>query len=198
MVNTPSCYVASLYFIFTQMKYNAMQAFAHSWNSYEKYAMGYDELQPQSRQGKNMFGGLGATIIDSIDTAFIMGNTDAYNKIRDWVADNFNPAKNYDASVFETTIRCLGGLISAYDLTQDKIFLAKARELADRLLPAFNTRNDEETGSIKTSLSLSLYIYICVCVCLPPVSKFLLFFFLLLLLLLWGARYQRLDLVMRQ
>lgn len=145
--------------------------------------MGFDEFQPQTKQGKNMFGGLGATIIDSIDTAFIMGNTDAYKKIREWIANNFNPAKNYDASVFETTIRCLGGLISAYDLTQDKMFLSKAQELADHLLPAFDTRNDEDP---------SLSLYICVCVCdLPPVLNSFLF-------LLWGTRYQRLDLAMRR
>lgn len=46
---------------------------------------------------------------------------------------------NYDASVFETTIRCVGGLLSAYDLSGDGMFLNKATELADRLLPAFNT-----------------------------------------------------------
>lgn len=46
---------------------------------------------------------------------------------------------NYDASVFETTIRCVGGLLSAYDLSGDSMFLNKATDLADRLLPAFNT-----------------------------------------------------------
>jgi len=33
----------------------------------------------------------------------------------------------------------LGGLLSAYDLSGDKVFLEKAREIADRLLPAWNT-----------------------------------------------------------
>lgn len=35
--------------------------------------------------------------------------------------------------------RVLGGLLSAYDLSGDKIFLEKAKDLADRLLPAWNT-----------------------------------------------------------
>ena len=41
--------------------------------------------------------------------------------------------------MFETNIRVVGGLLSAYDLTENKMFLKKARDIADRLLPAFNT-----------------------------------------------------------
>ena len=40
---------------------------------YEQFAMGMDELQPVTRRGKNNFGGLGATVIDSLDTLWIMG-----------------------------------------------------------------------------------------------------------------------------
>jgi mannosyl-oligosaccharide alpha-1,2-mannosidase len=58
--------------------------------------------------------------------------------------------KNYDASVFETTIRVLGGLLSAYDLTAEKMFLTKAKEIADRLLPAWDTR----TGIPYTTINL--------------------------------------------
>ena len=39
----------------------------------------------------------------------------------------------------QTTIRELGGLLSAYDLSGDKVFLDKARELGDLLMPAFDT-----------------------------------------------------------
>ncbi|KAK1391803.1 hypothetical protein POM88_010859 [Heracleum sosnowskyi] len=62
-----------------------------------------------------------------------------------WVADSLDFNKNYDASVFETTIRLnffnrvVGGLLSAFDLSGDKMFLEKATDIADRLLPAWNT-----------------------------------------------------------
>ncbi|KAF3623804.1 Mannosyl-oligosaccharide 1,2-alpha-mannosidase MNS2 [Capsicum annuum] len=59
-----------------------------------------------------------------------------------WVAKSLDFNKNYDASVFETTIRVVGGLLSTYDLSGDKLFLDKAQDIADRLLPAWNT----ETG----------------------------------------------------
>lgn len=39
----------------------------------------------------------------------------------------------------QTTIRELGGLLSAYDLSGDKVFLMKAQELGELLMPAFDT-----------------------------------------------------------
>uniref|UniRef100_A0A0D6QXY9 alpha-1,2-Mannosidase n=1 Tax=Araucaria cunninghamii TaxID=56994 RepID=A0A0D6QXY9_ARACU len=114
------------------------EAMLHAWTSYEKYAWGFDELQPQSRRGVNNFGGLGATIIDSLDTLYIMGLNEQFQKAKSWITSlDFN--KGVDTSVFETTIRVLGGLLSAYDLSGENIFLEKAKQIADRLLPAFNT-----------------------------------------------------------
>lgn len=114
------------------------EAMLHAWTSYEKYAWGYDELQPQSRRGVNNFGGLGASIIDSLDTLYIMGLDEQFQKAKSWITSlDFN--KGVDASVFETTIRVLGGLLSAYDLSGDDVFLDKAKQIADRLLPAWDT-----------------------------------------------------------
>lgn len=115
------------------------EAMQHAWTSYEKYAWGQDELQPQSKSGVNSFGGLGATLIDSLDTLYIMGLDEQFQRAREWVANSLDFNKDYDASVFETTIRVVGGLLSAYDLSNDKIFLEKAKDIADRLLPAWDT-----------------------------------------------------------
>ncbi|KMZ62320.1 mannosyl-oligosaccharide 1,2-alpha-mannosidase, family GH47 [Zostera marina] len=115
------------------------EAMLHAWNSYVKYAWGQDELQPQSKNGVNSFGGLGATLVDSLDTLYIMGLDEQFQKARDWVATSMDFNKNYVASVFETTIRVVGGLLSAYDLSGDKIFLEKAQDIGNRLLPAWNT-----------------------------------------------------------
>ncbi|KAG5239449.1 hypothetical protein OIU76_012864 [Salix suchowensis] len=115
------------------------EAMIHAWNSYEKYAWGHDELQPQSKKGIDSFGGLGATLIDALDTLYIMGLDEQFQRAREWVANSLDFNKDYDASVFETTIRVVGGLLSTYDLSGDKVFLEKARDIADRLLPAWNT-----------------------------------------------------------
>ncbi|XP_024197034.1 mannosyl-oligosaccharide 1,2-alpha-mannosidase MNS1 isoform X2 [Rosa chinensis] len=114
-------------------------AMVHAWTCYEKYAWGRDELQPQTKDAADTFGGLGATLVDSLDTLYIMGLDQQFQRAREWVATSLNFNKNYEASVFETTIRVIGGLLSAYDLSDDKLFLDKARDIADRLLPAWNT-----------------------------------------------------------
>ncbi|KAK9097479.1 hypothetical protein Sjap_022976 [Stephania japonica] len=122
-----------------QRRQKVKEAMLHAWTSYEKYAWGQDELRPQSKDGVNSFGGLGATLIDSLDTLFIMGLDEQFQKAKEWVVTSLDFNKNYDASVFETTIRVVGGLLSAYDLSGDKVFLEKARDIADRLLPAWDT-----------------------------------------------------------
>ncbi|KAL6585277.1 mannosyl-oligosaccharide alpha-1,2-mannosidase [Orobanche minor] len=126
-----------------QRREKVKDAMIHAWSSYENYAWGHDELQPQSKNGVDSFGGLGATLIDALDSLYIMGLDEQFQKARQWVADSLDFNKNYDASVFETTIRFLykvvGGLLSTYDLSGDNIFLEKAKDIADRLLPAWNT-----------------------------------------------------------
>ncbi len=47
-------------------------AFRHAWNAYRKYAWGHDELKPVSRGWQEWFG-VGLTIVDSLDTMWIMG-----------------------------------------------------------------------------------------------------------------------------
>ncbi|KQJ84444.1 mannosyl-oligosaccharide 1,2-alpha-mannosidase MNS1 isoform X2 [Brachypodium distachyon] len=123
-------------------------AMLHAWNSYVKYAWGMDELQPRSKNGVNSFGGLGATLVDSLDTLYIMGLKDEFRKARDWVAESLRFDKDYDASVFETTIRVVGGLLSAYDMSGDKVFLDKAKDIADRLLPAWDSTSGIPYNSI--------------------------------------------------
>ena len=115
-------------------------AMRDAWAAYERLAMGSDELQPQSRRGKNFFGGLGATIIDSLDTLWIMGLSDEYARAGDRVAETLHFEKNYEASVFETTIRIVGGLVAAYDLSGDEMYLEKCTDLLEHLKPAFGTK----------------------------------------------------------
>ncbi|KAH0704742.1 hypothetical protein KY285_019020 [Solanum tuberosum] len=124
-----------------QRREKVKDAMLHAWSSYEKYAWGHDELQPQTKNGVDSFGGLGATLIDSLDTLYIMGLDEQFQRARKWVANSLDFNKNYDASVFETTIRVVGGLLSTYDLSGDKLFLDKAQDIADRLLPAWNTES---------------------------------------------------------
>ncbi|KAI6133681.1 glycoside hydrolase [Pisolithus croceorrhizus] len=80
--------------------------------------MGDDEYHPISQKGTNLTaaGGIGYTVIDSIDTMLIMGLHDEYERARIWVRDDLSFDRNASFSTFETTIRVMGGLLSAYHL----------------------------------------------------------------------------------
>ena len=49
----------------------------HAWKAYRTYAWGYDELLPLSKSPSPWFG-LGLTIVDSIDTLYIMNLTEGW------------------------------------------------------------------------------------------------------------------------
>ncbi|KAA1471635.1 glycoside hydrolase [Dentipellis sp. KUC8613] len=119
-----------------------VNAFKHAWLAYERDAMGSDEYHPISRNGSNLTtaGGIGYTVVDSLDTMLLMGLDEEYQRARSWVENKMTLDRDANFNTFETTIRVLGGLLSAYHLSgEDKLFLDKAKELADRLLPVFDT-----------------------------------------------------------
>jgi len=82
---------------------------------------------------------MGATIVDSLDTLIIMGFDEEVKRAREWVKTSLSFDIGASVSVFEVTIRFVGGLLSAYALTGDKVYLDKAEDLGKRLLPAFKT-----------------------------------------------------------
>ena len=53
--------------------------------SYKKYAWGHDELRPVTGNYKDNWGGMGMTLIDSLDTLYLMGLIDEYNEAKEWV-----------------------------------------------------------------------------------------------------------------
>lgn len=60
-----------------------------------------------------------------------------FDEARDWVDQHLHFDVSRDVNLFEVTIRVLGGLMSAYHLSGDKMFLDKAIDLAGRLMPCF-------------------------------------------------------------
>eukprot|EP00904_Undaria_pinnatifida_P011230 jgi/Undpi1/7237/HiC_scaffold_22.g09710.m1 len=123
-------------------------AMQHAWRGYEEFAWGEDELAPRSKRGKASWGNMGVTLVDSLDTLWLMDMKDEFWKARDWVKEHLRFTHASEVSVFETTIRELGGLLSAFDLSGDPVFKEKAAELGDLLLPAFNTNSGIPTGRV--------------------------------------------------
>ncbi|OAD71299.1 glycoside hydrolase family 47 protein [Phycomyces blakesleeanus NRRL 1555(-)] len=120
-------------------------------------AFGKDEYQPLTHNGHDWApGGLGLMIVDSLDTMLLMNLTEEYAQGREWVATKLSFDKNQDVNLFETTIRILGGLLSAYDLSnKDPIYLEKATDLGNRLMGAFKTESGVPYASVTLSTGLA-------------------------------------------
>ena len=85
----------------------------------------------------DVWGGVGMTLVDSLDTLWLMGLREEFEEAVQWVSDHLELQAASDVSVFEYNIRLLGGLLSAFDLSGDKRLLAKAVEVGDMLQTAF-------------------------------------------------------------
>ena len=58
-------------------------------------------------------------------------------RARAWVAKDLEFDSARRINLFETTIRIVGGLLSAFQLSEDPVFLVRAEELVQKMLPAF-------------------------------------------------------------
>lgn len=94
--------------------------------------------------------GMGWIIVDALDTMMIMNLTTQLKHAQDWVDHALSYEQDHNVNVFETTIRMLGGLLSAHYLSSvleltppDKknpdLYLEKATDLAERLLGAYDS-----------------------------------------------------------
>ena len=135
--------------------------FLHAWNGYKKYAWGHDDLKPLSKSYKDWYAEpLLMTPVDSLDTLYLMGFKDEGDKTRKYITDNLSFDKDMYVQNFEITIRLLGGLLSAYQITGDKKLLNLAEDLGTRLLPVFDSPTEMpyksvnlKTGKVKGEIS---------------------------------------------
>lgn len=125
------------------------EMFETSFDSYMKHAFPRDHLKPISCTGEDFVSlGIAVTLVDCLDTLLMMNRTEEIRAAQQQLGEILMFDKDVSVHVFETSIRVLGGLISGHVLLTanpnimpeyDGMYLDKARELADRLLPAFNT-----------------------------------------------------------
>ncbi|KAK9249466.1 glycoside hydrolase [Lipomyces tetrasporus] len=146
-----------------KLREETREAFYHGWNHYLRYGFPEDEIAPLSCMGRgsdranpnniginDVLGDYSLTLVDSLDTLAIMddqaGFESAVKKVERFVQFDL-PSR---VQVFETTIRMLGGLLSGHiyatsDSLGHKIkgydgsLLTLAADLANRLMPAFDT-----------------------------------------------------------
>ncbi|KAF2863523.1 glycoside hydrolase family 47 protein [Piedraia hortae CBS 480.64] len=139
------------------------EVFKLSFADYEKHSWGDDEYHPMAKTGRKMTPkGLGWIIVDALDTMMLMNLTTELGHARKWIKHDLNYDQDHDVNTFETTIRMLGGLLSAHylstsfggrygatdDLFGQDLYIEKATELADRLMSAFNSKTGVPYASV--------------------------------------------------
>jgi ER degradation enhancer, mannosidase alpha-like 2 len=116
------------------------EEFLFAWNGYRTYAWGYDGLRPQSNTGYNWYPEtLHLSAVEALSTMLLMGLDDEFETAKEQVLANLSFDRDIYVKNFEITIRMLGGLLSAYQLSGEEGFLNLADDLGKRLLPAFNS-----------------------------------------------------------
>ncbi|KAG7165464.1 ER degradation-enhancing alpha-mannosidase-like protein 2-like, partial [Homarus americanus] len=134
--------------------------FYHAYGGYMKYAYPYDELRPLSCDGHDTWGSYSLTLVDALDTLAIMGNKTEFQRVVKLITDRVKFDVDINVSVFETNIRILGGLLSGH-LMSKKMgivvedgwpcagpLLRMSKDVADRLLPAFDTPTGMPYGTV--------------------------------------------------
>src|SRR5437588_7490692 len=114
--------------------------FLHAWRGYEQYAWGHDDLRPLTKTYHDWYAHtLYMTPVDALDTMLLMGLHDEAEKTKTLIVNKLSFDQDIYVQNFEITIRHLGGLLSIYQLTGDRRFLALAEDLGTRLLPVFDS-----------------------------------------------------------
>jgi mannosidase alpha-like ER degradation enhancer 2 len=112
--------------------------FLHAWRNYERYAWGHDALRPLSKTPHDWYGqSLLMTPVDALDTLVLMNLDADVAKTKELIVRDLSFDRDIYVKNFEITIRLLGGLLSGYQLTNDKRLLQLAEDLGNRLLPVF-------------------------------------------------------------
>ena len=113
----------------------------HAWQGYKQYAWGADDLKPLTKEPKFWYKkSMLMTPVDAFDTFTLLGLTKEANEAKELILTKLDFNIDNDVQVFEITIRLLAGLITAYELDGNKKFLTLAQDLANRLMPAFNSK----------------------------------------------------------
>ncbi|XP_013410302.1 ER degradation-enhancing alpha-mannosidase-like protein 3 [Lingula anatina] len=146
-----------------ELKEKVLEMFNHAYGSYMDHAFPADELMPLSCKGRyrgseqsrgdvdDSLGNFSLTLIDTLDTLVVLGQIDDFEDAVKLVIQEVTFDTDVVVSVFETNIRVLGGLLGGHVvaaylkrvkkgmLWYNNELLVKAKDIGERLLPAFNT-----------------------------------------------------------
>lgn len=134
----------------------AKSAFQRAYDAYLRHGFPHDDVRPLSCRGADSQGGVALTLLDALTTALVLNDTQRLAPAVEWACGGGGPLSatapplsfDVDARVhtFELTIRAVGALVSTHTylkrsaIDYDGGLLPLAVDLANRLLPAFDTR----------------------------------------------------------
>lgn len=140
-VPTPYRLDASL---FSDRQKQVREGVRHAFKNYKAIAWGHDELAPlrktYSDWGHGPGSGIGLTAIESLDTLWLTGLYDEFQDVITYLKTTHTFDKPVEVGIFETTIRVLGGLLSAYELSGEHILLDKAFDIGTKLFRCIEGR----------------------------------------------------------
>jgi mannosidase alpha-like ER degradation enhancer 2 len=150
-----------------ELREEARRLFSFAWDNYNEHAFPADVLQPISCKGKEEWGGIALTLVDTLDTLALMGNASEFERGVRYCVEQLSFDVDSTVSLFETNIRALGGLLAAHAFASDGSLgllsgrypddyrgkhgaglLPLALDLGRRLLPALDTPSGIPYGSI--------------------------------------------------
>ncbi|EJD45468.1 seven-hairpin glycosidase [Auricularia subglabra TFB-10046 SS5] len=131
------------------------EVFLDAYNAYKDHAWNHDDLAPVSAGFKDTRNGWGSSVFDALGTLKIMGEDDLFREAIEYAGKvDFSHSNTPDhVSFFESTIRYLGGMLTAFDLNgqSDAGLLANAQKLGDKLLFGWPSGYKTPVGSIDFS-----------------------------------------------
>ncbi|KAJ0406808.1 hypothetical protein ATCC90586_000861 [Pythium insidiosum] len=112
----------------------------HAWSAYRQWGNWSDALNLVNKTGSTEFDhDMAYAVLDALDTLFIMGLHEEFDAASEWVTASLRQ-RMFQAgyvSFFETCVRSLGGLLSAFYLSGETPFLELATELGESLQQSF-------------------------------------------------------------
>ncbi|RLN60196.1 hypothetical protein BBJ29_001429 [Phytophthora kernoviae] len=111
-----------------------------AWKGYASNAYGHDSLNVKTMKGTGLPDhDMALTLVDALDTLYLVGMFEEFDRASEWVANNMEQRIFLSGfiSLFETTIRLMGGLLSSYYMSGHVHLLTIANKLGMALSPAF-------------------------------------------------------------
>ncbi|KAA0151945.1 hypothetical protein FNF28_07090 [Cafeteria roenbergensis] len=108
----------------------AREMWYHAWDSYHEHAWPHDELRPLSCRPRkwnerergtldDSLGGFALTAVDGLQSLALLGDAAGFERHGRHICETVRVDRDVSVSVFEATIRVLGGLVTSHAIAEE-------------------------------------------------------------------------------